>query len=107
MDDLLLEVAATKQGKATEKRVVQPTRPKSNLKPSKRAWAVYGGIVVSDVLLNVAQHSLLPGIYRAAQAALMFFTTIEVRGGTSFIVLNLELAPLESPSQQRRFPDHR
>ena len=98
----------TKQGKATKKRVVQPTRQKSNLKPSKRAWAVNGGIVVSEVLLNVAQYSLQPAaIKHAAQAASMFFTTIEVRGGTSFIVLNLEQAPLESPSQQRRFPDHR
>ena len=71
----------TKQGKAAKKPVVQPTRPKSNLKPSKRAWAVNGGIVVSGVLLNVAQYSLLPGIQHAAQAASMFFATIEVRGG--------------------------
>jgi len=67
----------TKQASATKKPVVQPKRPKSNLKPSKRAWAVNGGLVVSGVLLNVAQYASLLGVQHAALAASTFFSTIE------------------------------
>ena len=75
-----------KQVKATKKPVVQPKRPKANLKTSKRDWAVNSGIVISTVLLNVAQCASILGVQHAAQAATMFFTTIEVCRRSSFIL---------------------
>lgn len=80
-------MSPAKQVKATKNPVVQPKRPKANPKTSKdtkRAWAVNSGIVISNVLLNVAQYAPLLGVQHAAQAASMVFTTLEVCGGTSF-----------------------
>lgn len=73
-----------KQVKATKKPVVQPKRPKTSLKTSKRAWAVNSGIVISTLLMNVAQCASVLGVQHAAQAAAMVFTTIEVCRRTSF-----------------------
>lgn len=73
--------------KVIKKPVIKPKRPKNNPKTSKdlkRAWAVNSGIVVSSVLLSIAQGASLLGVQHAAQAASIFFTTIEVCGGRSF-----------------------
>ena len=73
-----------KQPRASKRPVVQPKRPKANAKTSKRAWAVNSGIVISSVLVNIAQCSSVLGVQHAAQAASMVFNTIEVCGGISF-----------------------
>ena len=106
MNKVLLEVAAKQQEtlegiilmsptkqlevEDTKKPVIQPKLPKSNPKTSKNSKrtslstrAVNGGIVISNILLNIAQCASLPGVQHAAQAASMVFTTIEVCGGTS------------------------
>lgn len=91
-----------KQVKATKKPVVQPKRPKAKPKTSRdstRAWAVNSGIVISDVIVNVAQYASLLGIQHAAQAASLVFTTIQVCGGTSF---NLCIEAWASTSRMSR-----
>jgi hypothetical protein len=71
-------MSPTTQVIATKKPVVQPKRPKSNPpKTSKRAWTVNSGIVVSDVVSNVAQFASLPGVKLAAEAVSTVFVTIE------------------------------
>lgn len=73
-----------KQGKAIKKPIVAPKRPKANPKTPKRAWAANSGLVISTVLLTVAQCSSVIGIQHAAQAAVTVFSTIEVCRGISF-----------------------
>jgi len=70
-------MSPTKQVKAPKKPVVQPKRPKANPKTRKRDWAVNSGIVISNLVLNVAQCASMLGVQHAAQAASMVFNTIE------------------------------
>jgi hypothetical protein len=76
-------MSSRKQGKATKKPVIDPKRSKANPQNTKRHWALNGGLIISSVLLNVAQSSSLLGIQHAAQAASTVFSTIEVCGKTS------------------------
>ena len=72
------------QGKAPKKQVVEPKRSKANSKTSKGAWALNSGLVVSNVLYNVAAFAPIPGLKYAAWAVATFVGTVEVCGGTSF-----------------------
>ena len=71
-------MSPTKPVKATK-----PKRPKTNPKRSKRDWAVNSGIVISNVLVYVAECASILGVQHAAQAAALVFSTIEVCGGLS------------------------
>jgi hypothetical protein len=57
----------------------KPKRPKTSPKTSRRDrdWVLNSGIVVSTLLMNVAQCAPLLGVQHAAQAAAMVFNTIE------------------------------
>jgi hypothetical protein len=78
-------MSPTTQVKPIKKPLVKPKRPKANPpKTSKRAWAVNSGIVISNVLSNVAELASLPGVKLAAEAVSMVFTTIDVCGRPSF-----------------------
>jgi len=70
-------MSPTRPVKATKKPIVEPKRPKANPKTSKRALAVNSGIVIANVLSNVAQFAQIPGIKLAADAASMVFNTID------------------------------
>jgi hypothetical protein len=72
------------QGKATKKQVVEPKRSNANPKTSKRDWALNSGLVISNVLYNVAQFAPIPALKYAAQAGMTYLGTVEVCGGTSF-----------------------
>lgn len=65
------------QGKATKKQVVEPERSKANPKTSKRAWALNSGLVISNVLYNVAEFAPIPALKYAAQAVATFLGTVE------------------------------
>jgi hypothetical protein len=82
--NITIPMSPTKQVKATKKPVVQPKRPKANPRTTKRAWAVNSGIVISNLVLNLAQCASIIGVQHAAQAASTIFNTIEVCGGISF-----------------------
>ena len=94
------------QGKATKKQVVEPKRSNANPKTSKRDWALNSGLVISNVLYNVAEFAPIPALKYAAQAVATFLGTVEVCGGTSFDFCVKQVL-LESPGQQRWLPNHR
>jgi hypothetical protein len=66
-------MSATKQAK----KPVAPKRSKANPKTSKRAWVTNSGLVISNLLLYVAECASLLGVQHAAQAATLVFSTIE------------------------------